>query len=99
MIMPWLSLRVHRNKPVVESHTIILVLSQSLTEGLYNLIGTFGIACIRRPQRRPLHMRTHMPLMGCHRFDGTATMLMLHVSRLCGTSNIYHGEQAPQGDR
>src|SRR5215467_14344804 len=99
MIMLRLALRVHRDKAIIDSYTIILVLRQSLPEDLHNLISTLGIARVRRPQSRPFHVRSKMPLMGCHRCDGTAAVLMLHVFKLCRTSNIYHGEQAPQGDR
>src|SRR5580765_449707 len=83
MIMFWRSLWMKRSIAVAHSHSVIFVLGKSLSQSLNDLIGTPGILCVRRPQRRPLHVGPEMFLMRNHHIDSPLPMIMtIHIHAL-----------------
>jgi hypothetical protein len=77
MVMPRVSLGVHRNEPVVQGSMIVLVLVQGLLQRLHDVVGTFKITWDRGTQCGPLHVRPHMALMRRHGFYRTRHMFMV----------------------
>ncbi|MDE3039345.1 MAG: hypothetical protein KGJ82_02065 [Nitrospirota bacterium] len=78
-----------RSIAVVQSHSIILVLGKGLSQSLNDLIGTPGVVCIRRSQRRPFHVGPEMFLMGNHHVDRPFRMIMMiHVCALTGKLSL-----------
>jgi hypothetical protein len=97
-----------RNIAVVHGHPIISVLAKGLSKSLNNLIGTPGVARIRRSQLRPFHVGPEMLLMRNHHVDSPLPMIMtIHIHALGGrlsrnrltclgqTRTIHEKQQAP----
>src|SRR5262245_57732625 len=79
MVMLRFSLRMHRNKTILHGQAVIFVFTDRLTKDLDDLIGSFIIHSIWRPQGCPFHVRSDMVFVWSHCIHGPCRMFMGHL--------------------